>query len=86
VSVIYEFGVEALESVRHSRVTEALEKVVEANTLLSGLGYESGGLAVAQDAIAFPFIGNMTSNVTAQNILQAMLAADALGREPGEYA
>jgi len=28
-------------------VNEALETVVEANTLLSGLGFESGGLAVA---------------------------------------
>jgi glycerol dehydrogenase len=28
-------------------VTPALEKVVEANTLLSGLGFESGGLAAA---------------------------------------
>jgi glycerol dehydrogenase len=28
-------------------VTPALEAVVEANTLLSGLGVESGGLAVA---------------------------------------
>lgn len=28
-------------------VTQALERVVEANTLLSGLGFESGGLAVA---------------------------------------
>ena len=28
-------------------MTEAVEKVVEANTLLSGLGFESGGLAAA---------------------------------------
>lgn len=37
----------ALESVRAGVVTPALEKVVEAATLLSGLGFESGGLAAA---------------------------------------
>jgi glycerol dehydrogenase len=35
------------EAVRAQVVTPALEKVVEANTLLSGLGFESGGLAAA---------------------------------------
>lgn len=40
-------GVGALEAVRNQAVTPALERLVEANTLLSGLGFESGGLAVA---------------------------------------
>jgi glycerol dehydrogenase len=40
-------GVAALEAVREQAVTPALERLVEANTLLSGLGFESGGLAVA---------------------------------------
>jgi glycerol dehydrogenase len=44
---IYEHGLAALKAVRRSEVSEALEHVVEANTLLSGLGYESGGLAIA---------------------------------------
>jgi len=44
---IYEDGEAALEAVRRSEVSEPLERVIEANTLLSGLGYESGGLAVA---------------------------------------
>jgi len=44
---LFEFGCAALEAARNSLVTPALEKVVEANTLLSGLGYESGGLAAA---------------------------------------
>jgi len=33
--------------VRDNLVTPAVEKLVEANTLLSGLGFESGGLAAA---------------------------------------
>jgi glycerol dehydrogenase len=40
-------GAEAIAAVRAHRVTDAVEKVVEANTLLSGLGSESGGLAAA---------------------------------------
>jgi len=40
-------GVAALHAVQQQVVTPALERLVEANTLLSGLGFESGGLAVA---------------------------------------
>ena len=32
---------------KRSEVNDALERVVEANTLLSGIGFESGGLAAA---------------------------------------
>ncbi|XOV84953.1 MAG: glycerol dehydrogenase [bacterium] len=40
-------GVGAGRAVCASRVDDALEQVVEANTLLSGVGFESGGLAAA---------------------------------------
>jgi glycerol dehydrogenase len=40
-------GVGALEAVSIQVVTPALERLVEANTLLSGLGFESSGLAAA---------------------------------------
>lgn len=40
-------GLSALHSVQQRAVTPALERLIEANTLLSGLGFESGGLAVA---------------------------------------
>lgn len=40
-------GLMAAMAVEASVVTPALERLVEANTLLSGLGFESGGLAVA---------------------------------------
>jgi glycerol dehydrogenase len=42
---LIEYGPLALRAVEGGAVTPALEKVVEANTLLSGLGFESGGLA-----------------------------------------
>ncbi len=40
-------GEAAVESCKAGAVTPALERIVEANTLLSGLGFESGGLALA---------------------------------------
>ncbi|NQU37232.1 MAG: glycerol dehydrogenase, partial [Actinobacteria bacterium] len=40
-------GATAAGDVEVHAVTPALERVVEANTLLSGLGFESGGLAIA---------------------------------------
>lgn len=40
-------GAAALAAARAQVVTPALERIIEANTLLSGLGFESGGLAVA---------------------------------------
>ena len=40
-------GADALAAVREKVVTPALERLVEANTLLSGLGFESSGLAAA---------------------------------------
>ena len=45
--ILFEYGHLAYESVKAKAVTPALESVVEANTLLSGLGFESGGLAAA---------------------------------------
>lgn len=41
------FGVEAKAACEAGVVTPALERIVEANSLLSGLGFESGGLAAA---------------------------------------
>ncbi|MDA1075155.1 MAG: glycerol dehydrogenase [Proteobacteria bacterium] len=44
---LYEHGLAASDAVRRSVIDDALERVVEANTLLSGLGFESGGIAAA---------------------------------------
>ncbi|NVK41459.1 MAG: glycerol dehydrogenase [Oceanospirillaceae bacterium] len=46
-SILYADGVAAVEAVESKLVTPALENVVEANTLLSGLGFECTGLAAA---------------------------------------
>ncbi len=44
---LLEYGLAAKVSCEAGAVTPALEHIVEANTLLSGLGFESGGLATA---------------------------------------
>ncbi len=44
---ILQYGIEAKAAVERGVVTPAVEKVVEANILLSGVGWESGGLATA---------------------------------------
>jgi glycerol dehydrogenase len=44
---LFEHGAAAAAAVASRTVNDALEAVVEANTLLSGLGFESGGLAAA---------------------------------------
>lgn len=44
---LMEYGEAARTAVENKTVTEALENVIEANTYLSGVGFESGGLAAA---------------------------------------
>lgn len=44
---LLEDGVKAKLACEHNMVTPALENIVEANTLMSGLGFENGGLAAA---------------------------------------
>ena len=55
---LYDMGTAAARAVTENSVDDALEKVVEANTLLSGLGFESGGIAaahsIAQSYTAIP--------------------------------
>jgi glycerol dehydrogenase len=44
---LYEDGEAASRAVAANEVNDSVERIVEANTLLSGIGFESGGLAVA---------------------------------------
>lgn len=43
---LFQYGAQAREDAAKGEPTEAIEKVIEANTLLSGLGFESGGLGM----------------------------------------
>jgi len=49
---ILEYGLSARESCRLNKVTPALEKVIEANTLMSGLGFESAGLFLSNQPVS----------------------------------
>ncbi len=60
---LFASGVAAAAAVARSMVNPALEDVVEANTLLSGLGFESGGLAAAHSvAQALTFLPQVEHN------------------------
>lgn len=45
--LLMEYGIQAKVACENKVVTPALERIVEANSLLSGIGFESGGLAAA---------------------------------------
>jgi glycerol dehydrogenase len=49
---VLDHGRQARDDVAEGKVSDAVEAVVEANTLLSGLGFESGGLAAAHSLYA----------------------------------
>lgn len=77
---LYAFGTAASSAVADDRVDEALERVVEANTLLSGVGFESGGLAIAH-AIAqgYPTVpvvhnGYLHGEMVAMGLLTQLVA------------
>ncbi|BDG33105.1 glycerol dehydrogenase [Parageobacillus thermoglucosidasius] len=46
-NILFEDGIKAFLAVEQNIVTKAVENIVEANTYLSGIGFESGGLAAA---------------------------------------
>ena len=60
---LYEQGAAATRAVINGQVDDSLEKVVEANTLLSGLGFESGGIAAAHGiAQGYPSVARVHAN------------------------
>ncbi|MBT6204442.1 MAG: glycerol dehydrogenase [Rhodospirillaceae bacterium] len=63
-TTIREFGPASITAVRKGEVDESVENIVEATVLLSGLGFESGGLALAH---------SLNRGLTAQPETQAAL-------------
>jgi len=49
---LFENGMSAVDAMLRQEPNEAFEQIVEANTLLSGIGFESGGLAAAHAVAA----------------------------------
>ena len=44
---LFEYARTACSDIAECKVSDALEKCIEANTLLSGIGFESGGIALS---------------------------------------
>uniref|UniRef100_I2Q599 Glycerol dehydrogenase n=1 Tax=Desulfovibrio sp. U5L TaxID=596152 RepID=I2Q599_9BACT len=78
---IRDFGLSARTACEAGVVTPALERVVEANTLLSGLGFESGGLGAAHSIhnglTALPGVrGRSHGEKVAFGVLASLFLAD----------
>jgi glycerol dehydrogenase len=72
--VVMGYGEEAKRSAENKEVTPALENVVEANILLSGLGFESGGLAAAHAVHAgFTLIPEMNQSLHGEKVAFGIL-------------
>lgn len=91
-STLFAEGEAAVESVARRAVDAALENVVEANTLLSGLGFESGGLAVAhgvaQSYTAIPLVNDNYLHgemVAMGTITQLMMESEEEARQVAEF-
>jgi len=83
---LLEFGLAAKSAVEAHVVTPAVEKVVEATVLLSGIGFESGGLASAHSlALALPSLpechGLMHGEMVAFGIMTQLCLDEDLGTE-----
>ncbi len=73
--IIREKGEAAVQSVRNGTADDALEQVVEANVLLSGLGFESGGLAAAHGIHnGLTLIEEMNGSLHGEKVAFAVLA------------
>lgn len=85
---LFRDGAAAAASVAARTVNDALEAVVEANTLLSGLGFESGGLAVAhavaQSYTAIPHVH--ANHLHGEMVAMGTLAQLMLECRPDEAA
>ena len=81
---LIDYGISARQAAQQHVVTPALEKVVEANTLLSGLGFESGGLAAAHAVHNMPFAVTPAMVVAADSSSRAYQQAS--GEQPAASA
>lgn len=81
---ILKYGILAKSACENGVVTPALERIVEANTLLSGLGFESGGLGAAH-AIhnGFTVLHEARQRYHGQKVAYGTIASLFLTDKPG---
>jgi len=85
LDTLLEYGREAKRSCELQIVTPALEKVVEANILLSGLGFESGGVAAAHAlSESFSLIPAMRGHTHGEMVAFGLLVHMILEGRPEE--
>ena len=86
--LIRRYGAQAVADVRNRRVTAAVEKVVEANTLLSGLGFEGCGVAAAHAVgMAFSVIPELHGILHGEEVAVGLLTHLVIeGRDDGFLA
>lgn len=79
--LIRQYGPAAKKSVQQHCVSEALDKVVEANIFMSGVGFESGGLAAAHAIHAgFTMVEEMNGALHGEKVAVGLLAQFVMER------
>jgi glycerol dehydrogenase len=91
-NTLFDQGEDAARSVAANKADESLENIVEANTLLSGIGFESGGLAlahaIAQSLTAVPVAhANYLhgEHVAIGTLVQLVMEADQDAKRVAEF-
>jgi glycerol dehydrogenase len=73
--ILFEHGEDAVAAVKSVTINEALENVIEANILISGVGFESGGLAASHGvgdvfpAVSFVYQNYLHGEMIAMGVL-----------------
>ena len=82
--LVRQYGAEAVADVAAKKATEAVEKVVEANVLLSGLGFEGCGVAAAHAVgMAIPEIPGIGGILHGEEVAVGLITQLVLeGRDP----
>jgi glycerol dehydrogenase len=85
---LFEQGSAAAAAVATNTVNDSLEKIVEANTLLSGIGFESGGLAAAHGvAQSYTSFSQVEANfLHGEMVAMGVLAQLMMESQPDEAA
>lgn len=82
---ILKYGVAAVDACKRKTVTPELENVIEANTLLSGIGFESGGLATAHSIHnGFTVLAGARESYHGEKVAFGTLASLFLTNKPKE--
>ncbi|QCI62910.1 glycerol dehydrogenase [Phreatobacter stygius] len=84
--VIRAQGEKATADVRARTATEAVESVVEATILMSGLGFESGGLSLAHSLTrGFSAIPELAAALHGEQVAYGLLAQLVVERRPADF-